>query len=50
MKTRILGLLAVGLLTGPMMAGAIPVDTELSLVIDVSPSISDADFAIQMQG
>ena len=34
----------------PMAANAIPVDLELSLVIDVSPSVDNSEFALQMNG
>lgn len=40
-------LLAATLL--PSMAGAVPVETELSLLVDTSGSISDTEFALQVE-
>jgi len=47
-KNTYLALLAA--LLSPMAANAIPVDLELSLVIDVSPSVDNSEFALQMNG
>lgn len=47
-KNVILALLAT--LLSPMAANAIPVDLELSLVVDVSPSVDNTEFALQMDG
>lgn len=42
-----LGAVILGLAT---TANAVPVDLELSLVVDVSPSVDDTEFAVQMDG
>ena len=49
-RTKSTYLALVAVLLSPMAANAIPVDLELSLVIDVSPSVDNTEFGLQMSG